>query len=66
MQKETQTQFVQRLGLGERQALSHETAKPLPQSVVPSPDMSRQVGLFAHCRMLLRRDDQLVGFPKSL
>jgi len=64
MQKESQTQFVHRIGLGERQTLSDETAKPLPQSVVASLDMSSQAGLFAHCRMLLRRDDHLIGFPK--
>ena len=64
MQKEAQTQLMHRIGFGERQTLSDETSKPLPQSVVPSFDMRRQASLFAHCRMLLRRDDQLVGFPK--
>jgi hypothetical protein len=59
MQKESQTQFVHRIGLGERQALSHETPKPLLQSVVPSLDMGSQAGLFAHCRMLLLGDDHL-------
>jgi len=64
MQKKPQTQFVHRIGLGEGQTLSDEASESLPQSVVPSLDMCRQASLFAHCRMLLRRNDQLVGFPK--
>ena len=64
MQKEAQTQFVHRIALGERQTLSDETSEPLPQSVVPALDMRRQASLFARCRVLLRRDDQLRGFPK--
>ena len=64
MQKEAQTQFVHRLGLGKRETLSHETSKPLPQGVVPSLDVRRQATLFARRRVLLRRDDQRVSFPK--
>jgi hypothetical protein len=64
MQEEAQTQFVHRIALGKRQALSNEASKPLPQSVVPSLDMRCQAGLFARCSMLLHRDDQRVSFPK--
>ena len=64
MQKEAQTQFVHRLGFGKGETLSDEAAKPLPQSVVPSLDVRRQPGLFTRRRVLLRRDDQRVGFPK--
>jgi hypothetical protein len=64
MQKESQTQFVHRIVLGERETLSNEAAQPLPQRVVPSLDMRRQATLFAYCGMLLRRDDQRVSFPK--
>ena len=66
MQKESQTQFVHRIGLGKRETLSYEAAQPLAQRVVPSLDMRRQAGFFAHCPMLLRRDDQRVRFQKSL
>jgi hypothetical protein len=59
MQKEAQTQLVHHLALRKRQTLSDEASKPLAQGVVPSLDMCRQASLFAHCRMVRRRDDHL-------
>ena len=64
MQKESQTEFVHRIGLGKRQTLSDEAPEPLPQSIVPPLDMRREAGLFARRGMLLGRDDQRVSFPK--
>jgi len=64
MQKESQTQFVHRIGLGKRETISDEASELLPQSIVPSLNMGREAGLFARRSMLLRRDDQRVSFPK--
>src|SRR3954462_10375039 len=64
MQKDSQTQFVHRIGLGKRETLSHEASEPLPQGVVPPRDMCSQAALFAYCRMLLRGDNRRVSFPK--
>jgi hypothetical protein len=57
MQKESQTDVVHQVRLGERQALSDEASKSLAQGVVPSLDMRSEPTLFACGNMLLGRDD---------
>ena len=64
MQKKPQTQLMHLIRLGEGETLSPEAAKPLPQDVVPSFHVCRPAGFFARRRVLLRRDDQLVGLPE--
>ncbi len=64
MQKETQTDVVHLLGLGEGQTLPDEASESLAQGVVPPLDRRRPAGLFAPGRVLRGRDDQLVRFPE--
>src|SRR5213075_438687 len=64
MQKESQTQFVHCVGLGERQALPDEAPEPLAQRQVPPLDVRGEAGLLASGRVLLRRDDEIVRLPE--
>jgi len=64
VQKEPQANLVHPIRFGERQALAHETRKPLPQSVVPSLDMRRLSAFLACLRMLLGGDDLPIRLPE--
>jgi hypothetical protein len=66
VQKEPQANLVHPIRFGERQALAHETRKPLPQSVVPSLDMRRLSAFLACLRMLLGGMTSRYAFQKSL
>ncbi len=64
MQKKPQTNFMHPIRFRKRKRLADEASESLSQRVIPPLHMRRFTRLFADCRMLLPREDQLVRCPE--